>query len=265
MPEALAGLSLWGLAARVCAFFGGMTVVALGIGFLIERLLPKKKVFAVPLAKGQYGFEAVGNLVFLAVTTSTFTAVLASGIVRFGQATTERSAATFFAMLVGFQVFYWMLHRTMHTRRLLSIHRWHHRSRVTTPLSGQSMHPVEACLWMLGYAGLPILFSRVAPISFNGWAAYLAFNVFGNIVGHANCEPTAKLAATRLASIFANPFVYHALHHARWTVNYAFQASIMDRLFGTEADDWEDLYARVSTGNPMTRMDEKGRSRSSET
>jgi sterol desaturase/sphingolipid hydroxylase (fatty acid hydroxylase superfamily) len=158
-----------------------------------------------------------------------------------------------------------MLHRAMHTRRLLFIHRWHHRSRVTTPLSGQSMHPIEACFWMLGYAGLPILFSRIAPISWVGWAAYLAFNVFGNIVGHANCEPTAKFAATRLASVFANPFVYHALHHARWTVNYAFQASIMDRVFGTEADDWEDLYARVSGGNPLTRMDEKGRSKVAKT
>jgi sterol desaturase/sphingolipid hydroxylase (fatty acid hydroxylase superfamily) len=244
MPETLAGLSLWGVATRVLAFFGGMTIIALGIGFLAERLLPNKKVFAVPLAKDQYRFEAIGNLAFLAVTTITFTSVLASGVVRFGEATTARTAATFFAMLAGFQVFYWTLHRVMHTRRLLVVHRWHHRSRVTTPLSG-----------------LPILFSRFAPISFDGWAAYLAFNVFGNIVGHANCEPTAKLAATRLASIFANPFVYHALHHARWTVNYAFQASIMDRLLCTEADDWEDLYARVSTGNPMTRMDEKGRSR----
>jgi sterol desaturase/sphingolipid hydroxylase (fatty acid hydroxylase superfamily) len=261
MPEELAGVSLLGLATRVLGFFGGMTAVALAIGFLVERALPNRKVFAVPLAKDQYRFEAIGNFVFLAVATITFTVVLASGVVRFGEATTARTAATFWAMLFGFQAFYWTLHRAMHTRRLLFIHRWHHRSKVTTPLSGQSVHPIEACFWMLGYAGLPILFSRIVPISFDGWAFYLAFNVFGNIVGHANCEPTAKLAATRLASIFANPFVYHSLHHARWTVNYAFQASIMDRLFGTEADDWEDLYARVSGGNPMTRMDEKGRSR----
>lgn len=258
MPEELAGLSLLGLATRVLFFFGGITTVALGIGFLAERALPNKKVFAVPLAKGQYRFEAIGNLAFGGIATVALTLVLASGAVRFGEPTTARAAGTFGALLLGFQLFYWTLHRTMHTRRLLPIHRWHHRSRVTTPLSGQSMHPVEACSWMLGYAGLPILFSRVVPISFAGWAAYLAFNVFGNIVGHANCEPTAKLAATRLASLFANPFVYHALHHARWTVNYAFQASIMDRLFGTEADDWEALYARVSSGKPMTRMDEKG-------
>lgn len=260
MPEELAGLGTVALATRVLGFFVGLTVVALGFGFLLERALPNKKVFAVPLARGQYRFEAIGNLVFVAIAVVTFTAVLASGVVRFGEPSTARGLATFFVMLVGFQFFYWVLHRALHTRRLLFVHRWHHRSRVTTPLSGQSMHPIEAALWMLGYAGLPIVLSRVAPISFYGWLAYLAFNINGNIVGHANAEPTAKLAATRLASLFANPFVYHALHHARWTVNYSFQASIMDRLFGTEAPDWEDLYARVSSGNPLTRMDEKGRS-----
>jgi Delta7-sterol 5-desaturase len=265
MAAELAGLSLLGIATGVLVFFGGMTIVALALGFLLERALPNKRVFSVPLAKEQYRFEAIGNLGFVAIATLTISGVLATGAVRFGEPSTARSGATFFAMLASFQIFYWTLHRAMHTRRLLVVHRWHHRSRVTTPLSGQSMHPIEAGFWMLGYAGLPILFSRIAPISLEGWAAYLAFNVFGNIIGHANCEPTAKLAATRLASLFANPFVYHALHHARWTVNYAFQASIMDRLFGTEASDWEDLYARVSSGNPMTRMDEKGRSRRPET
>jgi hypothetical protein len=39
---------------------------------------------------------------------------------------------------VGFQAFYWTLHRAM-LQHLLFVHRWHHRSRVTTPLSGQSM------------------------------------------------------------------------------------------------------------------------------
>jgi hypothetical protein len=48
------------------------------------------------------------------------------------------------------------------------------------------------------------------------------------------------------------PFVDHALHRARWTVNFAFQASVVDRLLGTEADDWEARYAHVSSEKPMT-------------
>ncbi len=71
-------------------------------------------------------------------------------------------------------------------------------------------------------------------------------------------EPTARRAATRTASLFANPFVYHALHHARWTVNYAFQAAMMDRLFDTESADWPELYERVASGQPLTTLQERG-------
>lgn len=265
MPDEIVRLSVPALGALVLAFFGGMTLVALAIGFGVERLLPKKKIFAVPLAKGQYRFEAIGNIAFLAIATLAVTAALRGDAIRFGESSTERSAATFFAMLVSFQIFYWTLHRAMHTRRLLFMHRWHHRSRVTTPLSGQSMHVLEACAWMLGYVGLPIVLSRIAPLSFNGWVAYLAFSVFGNIVGHANVEPTARFAATRAASLFANPFVYHSLHHARWTVNFAFQASVMDRLLSTEAEDWPELYERVISGRPLVRLDERGNAGSQKT
>jgi sterol desaturase/sphingolipid hydroxylase (fatty acid hydroxylase superfamily) len=177
--------------------------------------------------------------------------------VRFGPLSLARHVATFLALLVGFQAFYWTLHRAMHMRRLLFVHRWHHRSRVTTPLSGQSMSVGEALLWMLGYVGLPMLYSFVMPISFEGWAAYLAFNVLGNMVGHANVEITARPFASRTAALFANPFVYHALHHARWRVNFGFQAAWMDRLFGTESEDWPCVYERVMAGRPLTRLDER--------
>lgn len=260
MPELLRDVSLPVLALIVLAYFSGLTVVALLAGFSAERALGKKKrIFAVPLAPGQYRFEAIGNLVFVATTSATMTAMLRADVVRFGAPTWGRAVATFAALLVGFQIFYWFLHRAMHTRPLLFLHRWHHRSRVTTPLSGQSVSVGEALGWMLGYAGLPLLFSLVEPISFGGWVAYLGFNVFGNIVGHSNVEPTAPPAATRTAALFANTFVYHALHHARWTVNYSFQAAGMDRLFKTESPDWPELYERVSTGQPLQSLKERGR------
>jgi lathosterol oxidase len=245
-------VTLW-----VAAFFVGFSLVGAVSGFATERLLPRKKIFDVPLADGQYRFELVGNVVFLAIAIATVTTALRAGVVQFAAPSTGRAFATFFAMVISFQAFYWFLHRAMHTRPLLFMHRWHHRSRVTTPLSGQSMHALEACAWMLGYVGLPIVLSRIAPLSFTGLSAYLAFNVFANVFGHANVEPTAKAGATRASSFVGNPFVYHALHHARWTVNYSFQAATMDRLMGTEAADWEKAYVRASTGNPLRRMDER--------
>lgn len=258
MPELLRGLSLPMLALVVFAYFGGLTILSLLAGFASERVLANKRIFAVPLSPGQYRFEAIGNVVFVATTTVTLTALLQADVVRFGPPGWGRGVATFFALSFGFQIFYWFFHRALHTRALLFLHRWHHRSRVTTPLSGQSVSLGEALGWMLGYAGLPLLLSWIEPISFGGYVAYLGFNVFGNIVGHANVEPTAPRAATRMAALFANPFVYHALHHARWTVNYSFQAAGMDRMFKTEAPDWPELYRRVSTGHPLQSLQERG-------
>lgn len=258
MPDLLGSASLALLVLYVLAFFSSWTVVGLAVGFGLERAFGgTRKIFAVPLAKGQLGFEAVGNLVFVGVATLSVSAALLSGSVRFGPPSLLRHVGTFCALFVGFQVFYWTLHRAMHTRGLLFVHRWHHRSQVTTPLSGQSVSVGEALLWMLGYVGLPTLFSLVVPISFEAWAAYLAFNVFGNVIGHANVEITARTFASRTAALFSNPFVYHALHHARFRVNFGFQAAGMDRLFGTESDDWPRVYERVIAGRPLSRFGER--------
>lgn len=258
VPELLQRATLLGLFGWVLAFFVGMTSVGLASGFLLERVLPNKRIYDVPLFPGQYRFEAIGNVVFVAIASVTVTAALRSGWVRLAAgATTLRSALTFAAILVGFQVFYWFLHRAMHARRLVVVHRWHHRSQVTSPLTGQSMSAAEACLWMLGYVGLPALLSLVTPLGFWGWAGYLAFNVFGNVVGHANVEPSLSTGGARLATFFTNPFVYHSLHHARWTGHYGFQASTMDFLMGTEFADWPRAFERVRTGHPLTSLKER--------
>lgn len=235
-----------------------VTLFGSAVGFAVERLVPRRRIFAVPLFEGQYRFELLGNAVFLAVTAATLTVTLRAGAIRFVEGSATRDAVTFGAMLVGFQVLYWFLHRAMHLRALVPIHRWHHRSQVTTPLTGQSMSVGEAALWMLGYAAVPALVSQLVPLGFAGWAAYLAFNVFGNVFGHANVECILPLGASRAATLFGNVFTFHALHHARWTGHYGFMAAGMDRLMKTEWADWPALYARVDRGEALTSLKQRG-------
>jgi lathosterol oxidase len=258
MPESLRALSWTALASLVAGALVALTVVMSLVGFAMERWLSKRRIFAVPLFDGQYRFELVGNAVFIAVVTSAITAALRGGWIRFGAESASRAALTFAAMVLGFQGYYWFLHRAMHTPALLVMHRWHHRSQVTTPLTGQSVSALEAAGWALAWVGLPWLFGLLAPVSFWGWAAYIAFNVTGNVVGHSNVEPTAPIAATRLATWFANAFVYHSLHHARWTGHYSFQSALMDRIMGTEWSDWPALYARIVEGHPLRSLNERG-------
>ncbi|MFO0610891.1 MAG: sterol desaturase family protein [Polyangiales bacterium] len=258
MPEALRSLSAAHTALAVFGFLVALTVHASALGFAVERLLPRRRIFAVPLFPGQYRFELLGNAVFLAVVTAAFTAALRFDVVRFGPGGALRDGLTFAAMLAGFQVYYWFLHRALHTKALVRFHRWHHRSQVTTPLTGQSVSFVESLGWVAGYVGLPWLYSRFAPVGFWGLAGYVAFNVTGNVFGHANVEPTARPAASRAATWFANAFVYHALHHARWNGHYSFQAAFMDRVMGTEWNDWPALYDRIVEGHPLESLKARG-------
>jgi sterol desaturase/sphingolipid hydroxylase (fatty acid hydroxylase superfamily) len=244
------------IARVVFGLFFGMCVVSSALGFALERLMRGQRIWALPLHPDQLRLELTGNVVFLIVQTVALSAVLASGLPRYGAPSWPFGVATFFALMLGFQIYYYFLHRAMHTRSLVRFHRWHHKSRVTTPLSGQSVSFVEALGWAAGYALLPALASHVIPISAEGWAAYLAFNVFGNVVGHSNVELVPVTAGLRAASLFSNTFTFHALHHARWTGHYSFQSALMDRLFRTEWKDWQSLHAEVAAGKPLASVRE---------
>ena len=244
------------LAVVVAAAFIGLTIASSALGFAVERLLRARRIWDVPLDPGQYRFELVGNLKFLAVHIPLATLFLGEGWLRFGEGS---ALLTFVGMYVGFQLYYYGLHRALHHRSLVRFHRWHHRSRVTTPLSGQSMGVVEALGYAVGYYALPALVGHLGAessisISAEGWLAYVGYNVFGNIFGHSNVELGPPMVRSRLVSVLQPPYVYHALHHARWVGNYGFASTGLDRLFGSEFGDWRALHRRVLDGRPLPTL-----------
>lgn len=249
------------LLAKTAAVWIGVSAISIVLGFGVERAMKARRVWALPLAKGQLRHELIGNMVFLAIAIPFSAAALHIGWIRFAApevATTARAIGTFAFMYFAFQGYYYVAHRAMHHRSLVRFHRWHHESRVTTPLSGQSMSWFEAIVWMGGYLGVPALMSLVIPLSFNGWLAYMIFNVFGNIVGHANAETVAPSRVLWWRSTVATVFTYHALHHARWTGHYSFASTWADRLFKTEWADWPELHRQVWRGEPLTSLKQRG-------
>jgi Delta7-sterol 5-desaturase len=240
------------LVAQVSAFFVGLTVVGLVVGYAAERFTTRR-IWNVDKPAGQFALEVRGNITFVLVSIATLTAALHFNLARLGDESFGRGALTFVSLLLGFQVFYYVFHRALHTHALVRFHRHHHESRVTTPLSGQSMSFVEALGWMIGYVAMPIAFSFIAPISFYGWMAYLVFNVVGNIVGHGNFEPINPKRTNPMQP----GFIYHALHHARWVGHYGFESTYMDRLFGTLFHDWSALHERVWNKQPLLSLKER--------
>ena len=179
--------------------------------------------------------------------------------VPFAEESLSGAALTFFVCWAGFEVYYWGLHRAMHLRPLYRFHRYHHESRVTSPLTGYSMSTVESLGWLVGLIGVPLLLSAVTPISLAGFFAYHAlYQVAGNQIGHANVDFFPAGAEKRINSWISHPTTYHSLHHARFNNHYSFGSTFMDRLLGTEWPDWPELHARVIGGEPLKSLSTRG-------
>lgn len=258
MYEFVSQASFPELAAAFSAALLALNLLWSGVAIACERAFACYRIWQIDLAPGQVRREIVANLRFDVVVGVFCAALVASGQVRLGATGAAAGGLTFGACWLAFEVYYWALHRALHTRPLYRFHRWHHESRVTTPFTGVSTSTVEALGWAIGFALAPVLLSFATPVSLTGWALYFVYNYSGNIVGHVNAEPFPKLLSRRASSWLMHPITYHALHHARFVNHYSFGSSFMDRLLGTEWSDWPALHQRVRDRRPMTKLAQRG-------
>jgi sterol desaturase/sphingolipid hydroxylase (fatty acid hydroxylase superfamily) len=256
------------LAVAISAALLALNAVWSCVGLVVERAFRGYRVWDIELRPGQIRWEILANVRFDVVVGVFTAAMIAFGLVRIaepgaaaatgGLSDAARGWITFGASWVCFEIYYWGMHRAMHSGALYRFHRWHHESRVTTAFTGNSTSTVEALGWAVGFALGPVLVSLVTPVSLTGWALYFLYNYSGNLVGHVNADFFPKLMNRRAQTWMVHPITYHALHHARFVNHYSFGSSFMDRLLGTEWDDWQVLHDRVREGRPMTKLTQRG-------
>jgi sterol desaturase/sphingolipid hydroxylase (fatty acid hydroxylase superfamily) len=257
MSEIVASSSLATLIVACWVSLFVYAAICLLAGFGAERALAgARRIYRVSLPDGQLAQETIGTVRFLAMASIAFGLLLAN--VRHAPNDAARLATTFLVCWAGFETYYWVLHRAMHTRAGYRFHRYHHDSRVMTPMTGYSMSVVEGLGWIVGLTGPLLVLSLVMPVSIEGWLAYMAYHVSGNIVGHSNVELLGPALGTRWLSWLAHPITYHAMHHARVHNHYGFGSTFMDRWLGTEWGDWPALHRRVLAGRGPGRLTERG-------
>jgi len=258
MVEFIHGLGFGELVAVCGAVLGGLIALSTAIGFALEAALgDSRKIFDLPRAPGQLRWELLGTLRFWLMGSVAFAWLLR--VAPLARESAFSIVTTFVVCWAGFEIYYWGLHRAMHLRPFYRFHRYHHDSRVTSPLTGYSMSTVESLGWLVGLIGVPLAWSFVTPLSLVGLLAYHAlYQVAGNVIGHANVDFLPAFLGTRANSWISHPTTYHSLHHARFNNHYSFGSSFMDRLIGTEWADWFELRARVVAGRPLTKLSERG-------
>jgi sterol desaturase/sphingolipid hydroxylase (fatty acid hydroxylase superfamily) len=262
MLDWLQARSLPELIGASFAFFTALTALSLVSGYGIEAALHKKgrKVFDVKHKPHQLRREVTGNVLWILLWCPLVAVVLERGWIRFAPWTSWRESLprellTGFLCMGVFQGYYWCMHRAMHWRPLFFMHRWHHQSLVTTAMTGFSMHPLEGVGWAVGFLAPAALASQLTPVGLYGFAFFLVFDWYGNIVGHINAEMKPPFSTTKWGSrLLNNPVSYHCLHHARFNGHYGFATAWADAIFHTQFDDWLEVAERVSSGEPMTEI-----------
>lgn len=173
----------------------------------------------------------------------------------------NRSVASFFGtallIIVWAETWHYFSHRAFHWPKLHWIHAEHHKSRLNTPLTAISFSFSEKLIFDIGMLALPAIIDQFVSLNFFGIAGwyigYLAINSFA----HANFE-FRPAGYNRFAGKVLTTTTYHSLHHSRYTGNYGLGTRFLDRLFGTEWEDYEALYQRVTTEQrPLEALREK--------
>ncbi len=258
MTEFVDSLSYPELVLLCGGFFAVLIAFNSAVGFGLESWLGEsRRIWDLPLAEGQLRWELIGNLRFIVMAAFAFAGLF--WVVPFAEESVLAVFGTFVGCWVMFEIYYWGMHRAMHWRPLYRFHRYHHDSRVTSPLTGYSMSTVESAGWLVGLVGAPLLLGAFSPISLLGLVLYhTIYQVAGNVVGHANVDFFPAAAHKRINSWISHPTTYHALHHARYNNHYSFGSSFMDRLMGTEWADWAELHARIIRGEALTKLSARG-------
>jgi sterol desaturase/sphingolipid hydroxylase (fatty acid hydroxylase superfamily) len=172
----------------------------------------------------------------------------------------NRSWMSFFGTLalaaVWAEIWHYGSHRAFHIRALHWIHAEHHRSHLNTPFTAISFSFSEKLIFDLGFLGVLAIVDWWISLNFFGVAGWFVGYLIINSFSHANFEPKSA-SYVRWLGRYLTTTTYHSLHHSRYTGNYGLGTRFLDRLFGTEWEDYEPLYDRITHDQPLGRLGER--------
>jgi len=143
------------------------------------------------------------------------------------------------------EVWHYTSHRAFHLRALHWIHVEHHRSRLNSWLTAISFSFTEKLVFDIGMLVPLAVADHFVSFNFYGVAGWYIGYLVINSFSHANFEFKSKNYTRRMGKIFTST-TYHSLHHSRYTGNYGLGTRLLDRIFGTEWVDYEQIFERIS-------------------
>jgi lathosterol oxidase len=160
------------------------------------------------------------------------------------------------ATTIWAEIWHYASHRAFHLRALHWIHVEHHKSRLNSWLTAISFSFAEKLIFDIGMLLPLVVANHFIGINFYGVAAWFIGYLIINSYSHANFELKSNNYNHWLGKVLTST-TYHSLHHSRYTNNFGLGTRILDRLFGTEWDDYEQVFGRISLDKkPLTKLRE---------
>jgi len=203
----------------------------------------ERTIYDLPIKGKQLRRELI-NSIHTPIHAVMLWACLALGF--FNNTTWTSFFVTALATTVWAEIWHYFSHRAFHWDSLHWIHAEHHKSHLNTPLTAISFSFSEKLIFDIGML-LPFLAADyLVSVNFYGIAAWYIGYLVINSFSHANFEFRAARYNSHVGKVLTTT-TYHSLHHSRYTGNYGLGTRVLDRLFGTEWEDYEPLYDRVNT------------------
>ena len=149
--------------------------------------------------------------------------------------------ASFVLSLVIQEIYYYWIHRWMHYPRIFRlIHKTHHESRIPSPWTAFSFHPLEALLLSLI---LPVI---VLFLPMHPWVILiqLVLMTISSVINHLDIEIYPDwFQKSFLGKLFIGA-THHSAHHKQYKYNYGLYFTVFDKLHSTEAPTIEEQGTR---------------------
>lgn len=198
---------------------------------------------------------------WVVITDGVVLALLAGfGLIKFAPNSLGNILLTLVIFFVWVEIWFYWTHRWMHQSEVLwKVHEHHHLSIINHPLTATSFSFLEKFVfYTCGWFFLPTLLSWYIPLSPYGIAAYFTFYYVGSVIAHSNTEfsySIQKHIPLGMDKLLGSG-TGHAIHHARYNVNFGLSTSVLDRVFGTYAQDTQKVRQSVSLGKSLSSIQE---------
>jgi sterol desaturase/sphingolipid hydroxylase (fatty acid hydroxylase superfamily) len=149
---------------------------------------------------------------------------------------------SFFAYLFLQETYYYWLHRWMHLPRVFVIvHKVHHQSKISSPFTAFSFHPIEGFLQAIF---LPILLLLI-PIHLYVLILILIIMSITSVINHLNIEIYPK-KSYRFLGKWVIGATHHSIHHTEFKFNFGLYFTFWDLLKKTGSPNFSELYHQMT-------------------